>query len=301
VSGILVTGARGFVGRHLCAFLRDGGGKVVEVPAGLDIRDPAAVMEALRRSEPEAILHLAGFSSVASSHARPHEAYAVNTLGTVNLLTAVRDLCPRVRVLLVSSGEVYGRLVEREPASESTPVSPLSPYASSKVAAEEAARQFERAAALEVIRVRPFPHLGAGQSKTFVVPSLAAQVASVARGESKTIRVGELSVIRDFTHVADVVRAYQILLERGQPGEVYNVCTGHGFALTTVLETLLHLVDVEANIQVDRQRLRSADVPWLVGNPAKMEALGWRPERRIEDALRDVLAENGLRDTNDRY
>jgi GDP-4-dehydro-6-deoxy-D-mannose reductase len=300
---VLVTGADGFVGKHLCRYLREQGDHVVEArgpPApdassggtSLDVTDPANVREVVEAARPDVVIHLAGFSSVAKSHRDPARAFSVNTLGAVHLLASVRDLAPQARVLLIGSAEMYGAILPGERASEDSPLRPLSPYASSKVAAELAGFQFRRATGLEVIGVRPFNHIGAGQAPNFVVPSFARQIESIRAGRSEPIlRTGDLSPIRDFSHVDDVVAAYRLLAQRGQPGEAYNVCSGEGRSILSVLEEMLGLAGVRARFEVDPALLRAAELPISVGDPGKLRRLGWNASRSIADALRDALAE----------
>ncbi len=297
---ILITGADGFVGTHLCALLRVSGHTVHAAsgpgrgPDVLDILDAAAVRSRLRETSPEAIIHLAGLSSVGQSHATPGRSFEVNVVGTVHLLDAVRHEAPRARVLLVSSGEVYGRTAGDTPASESTLLSPGSPYAASKAAMEIAGLQFHRAYQLDIMIARPMNHLGKGQDARFVVPAFARQIAAMqAGGGPNKIAVGDLSPVRDFSHVEDVVEAYHLLLQKGTAGEVYNVASGVGRSIRALLDELLSLAGVAASIEVDPARVRPTELPALVGDASKLRALGWHPRRTVREALADVLAEAG--------
>jgi GDP-4-dehydro-6-deoxy-D-mannose reductase len=298
---VFVTGADGFVGRHLCAHLRALGDTVVEAHGPraegvsstalhLDIADEAKVREAVADAKPDAVIHLAGFSSVAKSHHNPSRVFAVNTLGVVHLLTALRESAPKARILLVGSGEVYGPVPEGTRASEETPLVPLSPYAASKAAAELAAAQFHRNYGTHVVLARPFNHLGAGQDPTFVVPSFAAQIGAIASGKADPVlRTGNLEAVRDFSHVKDVVAAYRLLLDKGEPGQTYNICSGTGRTIRSLLEEMLQLAHVQARIELDPARLRPSDIPSLVGAPDRLRALGWEPKLTVTDALGDVL------------
>jgi GDP-4-dehydro-6-deoxy-D-mannose reductase len=299
----VVTGAHGFVGKHLCRYLRSQGDQVTEVggpPVGpidhdgfsIDVTEPDGIRDVLEEVRPDAVFHLAGFSSVRKSHATPAQAFAVNGLGAVHLLAAARDLVPKARILLIGSAEVYGAVPTGIRASEDSPLTPLSPYASSKLAAEVAGFQFFRAYRLEVISPRPFNHLGKGQDPTFVVPSLARQIDSIRLGRSPPVlKAGDLTVVRDFSHVSDVVEAYRLLAVRGEPGQAYNVCSGEGRTIRSVLDEMLELSGVRPRIEVDSSLLRPNDVPSSIGDPTKLLRLGWTPSRSIKDALRDVLAE----------
>jgi GDP-4-dehydro-6-deoxy-D-mannose reductase len=216
----------------------------------------------------------------------------VNVLGAAHLLQAVREHVPTARVLLVGSGEEYGRLEEGHPADERTPLAPLSPYAASKVAAETLGRQAFASYGTAVMFLRPFNHLGAGQAPGFAVPSFAAQLMKIFRGQSSpVIEVGDLSPVRDFTHVLDVVDAYLLLLADGQPGEAYNICSGTGWSIRQVLEALQRIAGTSAEIKADPSRLRPAEIPWLVGTPSRIERLGWKRHRTVEQALTEAVAE----------
>lgn len=295
---IAVTGADGFVGRHLCALLAERGDQVVELsgprreghpaPRGIsvDVTDAAAVEGALSGAKPDAIIHLAGFSSVGKSHDAPGAVFAVNAVGTVNVLRSARS----ARVLVIGSGEMYGPVHPGHRAAEDHPLRPLSPYAASKVAAEVAALQFHRSYGADVVCARPFNHLGLGQDPAFVVPAFAAQLTEIRRGRAEpVVRVGNLEPIRDFSHVRDVVEAYLLLLDRGRPGEVYNVCSGFGQSIRDLLDRMIDLAGVSARVEVDPARVRPVDLPSLVGDPSKLLTLGWQPRRTAQDALSEVL------------
>jgi len=292
---VLVTGAGGFVGRHLTRFLASVGDEVIacpgpEGPGALDVTAATAVQRRVAEATPDAIVHLAGISSVAWSHANAGKTMAVNVIGTTNLLEAVRTEAPRARLLLVGSGEMYGRLQDGRPAREEDPLRPLSPYASSKGAAEQVAGQYAASYGLQVVCARPFNHLGAGQSPQFVVPSFARQIAEVKHGRREAvIEVGDLSPVRDFLHVVDVVRGYRSLLLPSTPTGVYNLCSGTGRSIRSVLDELLKLAGVQAEVRVDPARLRPIEIPWLVGDSSRASAIGWPPQHAVTDALREVL------------
>jgi GDP-4-dehydro-6-deoxy-D-mannose reductase len=294
---VLVTGADGFVGTHLVRALRARGDDVVacagpDTPGGLEITDTSAVQERFEQTRPDGIVHLAGVSSVSWSHQNPIATLRINVMGTANVLDAVRRSVPQARVLLIGSGEEYGRLQAGKPAIETWPLSPLSPYAASKAAVESLARQSVLSHSLGIVLVRAFNHLGAGQSPMFAVPSFARQINTIRLGEADAVvQVGDLTVVRDFTHVEDVIDAYLLLMERGTPGEVYNVCSGEGWSIERLLQKLQELAGTHAKLRVDPSRLRATEIPWLVGNPGKLENLGWRRRRSVRDALAQALEE----------
>lgn len=297
---VLVTGADGFVGAHATSAFAAAGDEVIRAvgPHGdatgghpLDVTDEGAFSALLDGAKPDAILHLAGASSVAESHRKPADAARVNTLGVVHLLEATRRSCPAARVVVVSSGEVYGRVADDAPATETTPLSAQSPYASSKAAGELFATQFARSYGLHVVVARPFNHIGAGQAPHFVVPSMASQIARIAAGEAPVLRVGDVTPVRDFSHVRDVVAGYRLLLTRGAAGEAYNVASGVGRTIASLLHALAAIAGVEVRLEVDPARLRPTEIPTLVGDAKKLRALGWTPTRSVEDALAEALAD----------
>lgn len=283
---VLVTGAGGFVGRHLLAEL---GGRAVAGRA--DVTDGDALAAELREVAPAAVCHLAAATSVAESWRRGAETWRVNVLGTVALLDAVRAEAPEARALVVSTGEVYGPTPDG-PAGEDTPVAPLSPYAASKAAAELAATRAARAEKLDVVVARPFQHAGPGQDERFAIGSWTARIARLERAGGGELEVGDLTVRRDLTDVRDVTRAYRLLLDPATPAGTYNVCSGRTVELATVLDTLVRLAREPVEVRDNPALRRPVDVPVLAGDPARLEAAtGWRAEIPLEQTLADALDE----------
>jgi len=295
---LFVTGISGFVGSRVARGALAAGEEVSGIHldgpppiAGVDARevdlaDAVALAAAVADARPDAVLHLGGLSHVGGSWERMADYFRVNVLGTENLLAA----CAQAgvgRVVFASSAEVYGAVPEDAvPVPESRPVAPASPYALTKAAAERLAL------AAGAVVVRSFNLVGPGQAATFALPSFARQLAAVERGEAEpAVRVGNLSARRDFVHVADGVAAYRLLAERGRPGEVYNLATGRAVSIRQALDRLIALAAVEVEVVADAERMRPVDVPVLAGDPAKLEALGWRPERDLDAALRELLDE----------
>jgi GDP-4-dehydro-6-deoxy-D-mannose reductase len=292
---VLVTGKDGFVGPYLVAALHRAGHDVVGCAGPgaapelrpLDLRDRVAVETLVTEVEPEAIVNLAGWASVGTSFVRPADCYEVNAGGAINLLEALRTSAPRARLLLISSGEVYGPRAALTLREESDVPNPRSPYAASKVAAESAAELYRRVYGLDVVVARPFNHLGRGQATSFVVPSFVAQLRSIASGDSEPIvSVGDLTPVRDFSSVLDVVEAYCVLLERGKSGETYNVCSGHGMSIADALARLAELLGVTVDVRTAPERLRPTELPHLVGEASRLRALGWEP---AHDAFESAL------------
>jgi GDP-4-dehydro-6-deoxy-D-mannose reductase len=260
----------------------------------LDLRDADAVRDLVARIRPDRIYHLAGQAFVPRSFAAPWETLEVNIRGTLNLLEAVRALKLETRILVVSSAEIYGAAAaDSLPLTESAPFVPSSPYSVSKIAQDMLAWQYARAHSLYTVRVRPFNHIGTGQSADFAVPNWASQIAAAELGlREPIVAVGNLAAARDFTDVRDVVRAYALALERGAAGAVYNVCSGVPQTMQHVLETLIGLSQTPITVRVDPERVRPIEIPVLYGSYARLQAdTDWRPQISLAQSLTDVLNE----------
>jgi GDP-4-dehydro-6-deoxy-D-mannose reductase len=298
---VLVTGANGFVGRHLIVAAQAAGHETIACGGpgeanALDVTDAAAVRSTLSEARPEAVIHLAGQAFVPPSISDPLTTLAINASGTANVLEGLRALKAggaAVRALVVSSAEVYGKQrPERMPLDEHTPIRPENPYAASKAAAELYAQTWARVYGLDVIVVRAFNHIGPGQDARFVVPSFAHQVAAIAAGGPNLLMVGNLEAQRDFLDVRDVVAAYLALLANGRAGEVYNVCSGRAVAIREVLRQVIMLARVAVEIREDPARMRPSDVPLLVGDATKLRGeTGWAPAYTLAASLRDIYAD----------
>ena len=288
----LVTGGRGFVGRWLASHLEQEGDEVVVTGEEVDVTDADAVRASLEEIRPEAVYHLAGWASVGSSWGDPAGAFRVNANGSVHVLDAARRLDPLPRVLIVSSAEVYGRVQAVQlPLTEDMPLSPVSPYAASKVAAEVAARQAFLGYGLPVCVVRPFNHIGPGQAPGFVVSDLAKRIAEAERTGASVLEMGNPSPRRDLTDVRDVVRAYRLLVTVGEPGETYNVCSGEDVLIGDLAERLIGMAKVPLELRTGSVELRPVDVPVLRGDAGRLRAAtGWVPEIPLDETLADVLA-----------
>jgi len=310
----LVTGAAGFAGQWLCRELLHSGWEVWgtrlddALPPGAldseagnpvrwwegDLRGATAAREAIDAAAPDAIFHLAGIAHVPSANADPAGTLEVNVIVASRLLAHVRarraagTLDPVV--VIVGSGEQYGRhdLAEM-PLGESAVQQPMGVYAASKAAQEVLALEAHRAGGVRVIAVRPFNHTGPGQSPNFVVPALVRRAVAL-RGTSKPLVMGNTETIRDFSHVADVVRAYVALAERGVPGEAYNIASGVGTEMATLALRILALAGVDAKLQTDPALVRPADVPALIGSAAKLRAAtGWAPRHSLDSILEELI------------
>jgi GDP-4-dehydro-6-deoxy-D-mannose reductase len=292
---VLITGITGFVGSHLARRLQDGGHEVsglatdpARSPLGVEVRstdvtDVEALREVIDELDPEAIVHLAGLSSVGRSWEVPGDYLRVNFSGTRNLVHVAEGR----KVVFASSAEVYGNVPEDEqPIAEDRPLDPRSPYAMTKACAEEVALDYD------AVVVRSFNSIGPGQAPQFALPSFAAQLRAIAEGKKPAVlKVGDLSPRRDFLHVADAVAGYVTIVERGAPGEVYNLASGTAHSISHALDRLRAISGVRAEVEVDPKRVRPVDVTLLQGDVTKLRSLGWIPQHDLDAALEDIWQE----------
>jgi GDP-4-dehydro-6-deoxy-D-mannose reductase len=258
-----------------------------------DLAAPRAVRAALAAARPDGIFHLAAQASVSQALADPAATLANNVLGQLHLLEAVTAECPAARVIVVGSSEVYGRVpLAEQPVDERAPFRPENTYAVSKVAQDALAYQYWAGRGVATVRLRPFNHIGPGQSDQYAASSFARQIAEAELGQrAPTIQVGNLAAERDFTDVRDVVRGYYLAYLHATPGEAYNLGSERAVALQTILDGLLAHGRVPVRVEVDPGRLRPVDVPRIVANCARFRAsTGWQPTIPLAQTLADTLA-----------
>lgn len=305
----LVTGADGFAGSHLAEYLLSQDQEVIALVRNekeaanlasfrsrlhleeVEVRDEARVLKVLRNTKPERIYHLAAMSSPSASIGDPRLTYDVNFGGTLNILCAWRQLQFDCRLLFVSSADVYGSPRNEDlPLREDAPFRPANPYAGSKAASELLACQFFQSYGLPIVRVRPFNHTGPRQSEAFFCSNLARQIAEIdAGGRPFNVTTGNLKVRRDFSDVRDIVRGYFLLLEKGEGGDVYQLCSGQPVPLESILQILSSLISKPITAFVDASRMRSGEAPVVWGDPSKTKvATSWTPQYDLETTLRDL-------------
>jgi GDP-4-dehydro-6-deoxy-D-mannose reductase len=285
----LITGAGGFAGGHLAAACRAAGDEVVELSrgTGTDLRDAAAAREAISAAAPDVVYHLAARAHVGESWKDPQGYLADNLAMTHNVLDAVRADAPEAVVVAVSSGELYGPPASL-PVTEEAPLRPQNPYAVSKASADLLAGFYADAHGLRVIRARPFNHAGPGQEPTYAIASFARQAA--AGGDPVRIVTGSPDTRRDYTDVRDVVRAYRLLAERGEPG-IYNVCSGRTASARELIELLAAAAGATLDHVVDPSLVRAHEVMEVRGSAERLHAAtGWQPEIPLERTLADTVA-----------
>ncbi|MBD2860875.1 GDP-mannose 4,6-dehydratase [Paenibacillus oceani] len=305
----LVTGISGFVGSHMAEFLLNNN---VEVTGTIrqrsrmdhirhikdvqlvecELRDPFSVETLIGEIKPDLIFHLAAQSFVPTSWNSPIDTIHNNVAGQVNIMEALRrfDLASKMQV--ACSSEEYGHVEPDEvPIRETNPLRPLSPYAVSKVAQDYLGYQYYKSYGLPIVVTRTFNHTGPRRGENFVTSNFAKQIADIEKGRKPpVIHVGNLTAKRDFTDVRDVVRAYWLALEKGKPGETYNIASGTCYTVQEVLDLLLSYSNVSISIQEDPARLRPSDVEILLGDATKFQSeTGWKPEIPFEKTMRDLL------------
>lgn len=303
---VVVTGAEGFVGGWLVRELRAAGREVVGTcKPGVarpdrelrwleaDLRERGALVEPFAEIRPAAVVHLAAVAVPRQAARDPDEALRVNYVAVDHLVHALLRSAPGARLLYVSSGEVYGRRRAGDPpAREDDPLLPGNPYAATKAAAECRVALAHEDEGLDVVRVRPFNHSGPGRPADYAESSFARQVARLERSEAEpVVRVGNLDAVRDFCHVADVAAAYRLLLDEAESGGVYNACSGTARSMRSLLEYLLSRSRRPLRAEIDPARFEPIDDAklQLVGDPARLRALGWEPRHSCESMLDALL------------
>ncbi|MCQ2090253.1 MAG: GDP-mannose 4,6-dehydratase [Fibrobacter sp.] len=306
---ILVTGGTGALGFHILSSLKGTSHDLYsfsdEQPQpwqnveGVhylngDLLNFKDVLEMLQHVSPTHIYHLASQSSVGISYKKPYETLNINLLGTQNLLEAVRQVCPKAKVMLLSSSEIYGR-TDRNLTylhKESDRPNPLTPYATSKACMELLGNQFRNAHGLHIVFVRPFYFTGPHHSRRFVIPSIAYQLVKIKHyGTEPVIYSGSLDVSRDIVDVRDVARGMIQLLNQADSGEVYNICCGKSYTIREVVEMMVDIADVNVDFRFDPGYERRNEIPLLIGDPSKVMDTGWKPMISMEDSLTDLFNE----------
>ena len=294
----LVTGSRGFVGPYLIEHLRQSGSVAIELEEDVDICDRSALLEDVKRylsgipaDVIPVVFHLAALSHVGQSWNNLTDVISVNVAGTANVCSILREADFDGRLIFVSSAEVYGNHPEKERLSEREKAAPLSPYAASKLAGEEFVLQFNRAWGLDVVVARPFNHIGPGQRESFLVSAIAKRITEAVHAGESFIEVGNLSAVRDFLDVRDVVRAYCDLAEAGESGKTYNISSGFGTTVSQLVSRMIELCGVNLDMVVSPALTRDIEVPRLVGNSSELiGATGFEPKFTLDATLQDVLS-----------
>lgn len=305
---ILVTGAGGFVGTHLTRHLEQAlpdayiYGTVRHLPKftqevrtsyqKVDLLNLAEVRELIEHIQPDAIYHLAAQAFVPRSFENPWETIENNVRGQLHLFEACLSMKTLPRILITSSAQIFGVINPDElPLTEKAAAKPSSPYSVSKIAQEMLGLQYFMSHHIPVMIARPFNHVGPGQTERFAIPAFGIQIARIEAGlQEPIIRVGNLESRRDYTDVRDIVRAYQLIIEKGIPGQTYNIASGVARSMSEILEMMLRLTDKKITIHVDENRLRPIDIPVIEGDYSLLrETTGWQPRISLQESLQAVL------------
>lgn len=288
-----MTGASGFVGRHLMAHLAAQQCQVTGWGAETDIRDASAVAVALQLARPDAVIHLAAIAAPGAARADPAAAQEVNVQGTLNVAQALLKHAPQAVFVFVGSSESYGTSFNASELAltEEAALAPVGAYGKSKAEADETIGKMARNG-LRAVRLRPFNHTGPGQAPIYVVSDFARQIATIeANDNAGEMRVGNLDARRDFLDVRDVVRAYAACCTAQiEPGTAINIATGQPLAIRDILDRLIALSTADIRIAIDPSRLRPSDIAVASGDPSRAATLlDWRPTIALNQTLTDVL------------
>lgn len=306
---ILITGGTGFAGSHLVELLQSEPEyeihvtHIAPIPDQLkqifnsrvqyhpvDLTMQAEVEQLFSQLKPDEIYQLASVAVVGESHLTTRKVLELNQSIVISVLEAMRQHVPKSSMLVVSSSEVYGKSSpDQLPMSENHPLQPVNPYGVSKVTQDLLAHVYVENFGLRIVTARPFNHIGERQESGFVVSDFAKQIVAIERGHASSLKVGNLEARRDFTDVKDTVKAYQVLMERGEAGEAYNIGSGRSISMGELVEALRKLSSGKILIEADSTKLRPADIPIMQADCQKIFALGWQPKSTIELALARVL------------
>ena len=309
---VLITGITGFAGSHLADYILENHPDVkvfgiarwrsrmenllhiqdqIELFEA-DLKDIVSLKKCMAEIKPDRVFHLAAQSFVPTSWLCPAETFAINSIGQINLFEAILSLGLKSRIQIAGSSEEYGLVYPDEvPMKETNPLRPLSPYAVSKVAQDLLAYQYFQSYGLWTVRTRGFNHTGPRRGDVFICSNFARQIAEIENGKREPVMyVGNLEARRDFTDVRDTVRAYWMSLEKGEPGDVYNIGTGKAYTMQEILDMLLGLSRERVKVETDPKRLRPSDVEILLSDSTKFRKLtGWEPKIPFSQSLQDLL------------
>lgn len=310
---LLITGINGFVARHFLNFLSSndqsfnilGIGRVTnmidknEFPKlnidiqKVDLLDKSSVGKMIKQFKPDYLLHLASVSSVGHSWQYPLESFVNNTNIFLNLVEQLRTENIPCRILSIGSSEEYGIVTENDiPIKENCKLNPISPYAIARVSQEMISDIYHKGYGMDIIMTRSFNHIGPGQKEVFVISSFAKQLATISLNPDleKKVMVGDISIIRDFVDVRDVVKAYYLLLKKGTSGDIYNICSGNGISIRDILEKMRQIIGIDITIEENKKLFRKNDNPVIIGSPEKIKSsLKWSPNISIDQSLTDII------------
>ena len=288
---VLLLGAHGFVGRHMSQVL-DENVSITATGREVDIRNKAVIHSLVDLIRPTVVVNFAFITTVRETFADPYNTYQTGLLGMLNLLEGLKAIKFSGRILNISSSEVYGFPDARDlPIVESAPLKPMSPYSVAKISAEALGYQWFKSEGMDIVTARPFTHIGPGQTDRFALSSFSKQLAEMALGlKEPVIEVGNLNSTRDITDVRDIVRAYCLLLDIGEPGEIYNVCSGREVKIRNLLDRLIELSEIAVTVKTDTSLVRSTEQHQIFGSYKKLfDQTGWSPEISLDITPLDMI------------
>lgn len=313
MSTILITGGTGFAGSHLVEALLHKGEKDIHVSSfgnadslvtkllpsdhihALDLTNLEETKKLFQDLKPDQVYHLAAFATVGGSFENAEKTLENNSKLQLTVLETIKNVCPHARVLIIGSAMEYDFLTSSADSSkkikEDHPLGPVSPYAISKVMQDLLGLSYVYSYKMNIIRARPFNHIGERQTLDFAIPSFAQQIIAVEKGIQTNLHVGNLDAVRDFTDVKDMVLAYILLMEKGSIGDVYNIGSGEGHTMREILEMMCHLSSTHIDIVTDPDKVRPLDVPSVIADSNKIEKLGWKTHISLEESLERILTE----------
>ena len=301
MSKVLIFGAGGFVGSYLCKEFLNNGYKAIGTDKGegtalppevdfykADLMQADEVENLISKVQPDIIVNLAAISSVGVSWNMPQTTVLINVVGALNIMEAARKSEQKPKILFVGSSEEY--VISEKALDEHTQLNANNPYGISKITQEQFAKLYREQYGLEIYCVRPFNHTGVGQRDSFVLPSFCKQVAEIEKsGKPGKIKVGNLKVKRDFSHVKDVVRAYRMIVENDKCDQIYNVGSGKAYSLEDMLTYIIGLSNQNIEIEVEQSRIRPTDQPVICCDRSLIKKeLGWEPQYDVFDALKEI-------------
>lgn len=297
---VIITGCEGFIGSHLINELDNNGYELINCDIKsdnssvikMDITNYDSVVEVIKKNKPDAIVNMAGQANVGLSWKKPQMTFVLNTVGLINILEAVKEIDSNIKIVAMGSSDEYGSLKENGVnVTEDIPINPMNPYAISKQSQELMSRLYVKNYGMNVCMIRQFNLGGPGQSRGFMIPDFASGIVEVELGKKEYLSVGNLESARDFTHVRDACRAIRLIVEKGYPGEIYNICSGHSYKTQEILDKLIAMSNKDIVVKQDSSRMRPSDTPVVCGNHDKLtKHTGWEPKLKLDDILSETLS-----------
>ena len=295
---VLITGSSGFIGSHLteefkaheyeviCCGFHEKKNAII-----MDIMNPENILHVISEYKPDVIVNMAGQADVGLAWKKPQYTMQLNTIGSINILEAVKNVNKKIKVIVIGSSDEYGALKDRGVnVTEEMHITPITPYAISKYAQELFAQIYNKSYDMNICMIRLFNLGGARQAKGFIISDFSSGIAEIEAGKREYLSVGNLNSSRDFTHVKDACRAIRFIVEKGHSGDIYNICSGHTHKVQEVLDKLISMAKTEIKVKQDPARMRPSDSPIICGNHDKLTAhTGWQPKYEIDKILTDAL------------